>query len=98
MAFLIKYTEAQPRGATYVIRCVAWVACACEIETYKIMNGIEVIHGFSKEIGDCNFKTNKKKYFFMGHIKVKTTEVSPHKTECLNSLKKEVENRFSGAY
>lgn len=67
-------------------------------ETYKMMNGSEIIHGFSKERGGCKFKMNKRKYSFTGHIKMKTIEVFPQKTECINRFKKELEDRFAGGY
>lgn len=67
-------------------------------ETYKTMNGSETIHGFSKERWGCEFKTNKRKYSFMGHIKIKTIEVFPQKAECINRFKKELEDRFASGY
>lgn len=81
-----------------MIRCEGWVAHTCEIETYIVMNGNEVIHGFSKGRGGCKLKTNKRKYSFLGHIKMKTIEILSHKTECVNRLKKELEDRFVGGY
>lgn len=70
----------------------------CEIENYKMMNGSEIIHGFSKEKGGCKFKTNKRKYSFIGHIKMKIIQAFPHKTESINRFKKELEDRFPGGY
>jgi len=55
-------------------------------ETYSIMNGSEIMHGFSKEREDCKFKTNRRKYYFMGHMKMKTIEMLPQKTECIKRL------------
>lgn len=34
----------------------------------------------------------------MGHIKMKAVEVFPHKTECINRFKKELEDKFAGGY
>lgn len=62
------------------------------------MKSSEVIHGFSKERGHFKFKTNERKYSFIGYIKMRTMETVPHKTECINRFKKEEEYRFTGIY
>lgn len=69
-----------------------------QVETYKIMKSSEIIHGFSKERGNCKFKTNKRRYSFIGYIKMRTIETALHKTECINGFKKEGEYKFAGVY